>query len=82
MIINRLICGKIVPLINIANIEKGNGDVWFCPKARSFFPGARVKGGGGGAALLLSWQTAAVAALAAALLSWISGRLGASGAMR
>ena len=36
----------------------------------------------GGAALLLSWQTAAIAALAAALLSWISGRLGASGAMR
>ena len=55
MIINRLICGKIVPLINIANIEKGNGDVWFCPKARSFFPGARVKGGGGGAALLLKF---------------------------
>ena len=55
MIINRLICGKIVPLINIANIEKGNGDVWFCPKARSFFLGARVKGGGGGAALLLKF---------------------------
>ena len=36
----------------------------------------------GGAALLLSWQTAAITALAAALLSWISGRLGASGAMR
>ena len=36
----------------------------------------------GGAVLLLPWQTAAIAALAAALLSWISGRLGASGAMR
>lgn len=33
----------------------------------------------GGAALSLSWQTAGIAALAAALLSWLSGRLGASG---
>lgn len=33
----------------------------------------------GGVALSLSWQTASIAALAAALLSWISGRLGASG---
>ena len=41
-----------------------------------------LNGSLGGAALLLSWQTAAIAALAAALLSWISGRLGASGAMR
>ena len=36
----------------------------------------------GGAALSLSWQTAALAALAAALLSWLSGRLGASGALK
>ena len=36
----------------------------------------------GGAALALSWQTAAAAALAAALLSWLSGRLGASGALK
>ena len=36
----------------------------------------------GGAALSLSWQTAAAAALAAALLSWLSGRLGASGALK
>ena len=44
----------------------------------------RLKLGGdgrglGGAALSLSWQTAGIAALAAALLSWLSGRLGASG---
>ena len=36
----------------------------------------------GGAALSLSWQTAGIAALAAALLSWLSGRFGASGARR
>ena len=36
----------------------------------------------GGAALSLSWQTAGIAALAAALLSWLSGRLGASGARK
>lgn len=41
-----------------------------------------VLGSIGGAALLLSWQTAAAAALAAALLSWLSGRLGASGALK
>ena len=41
-----------------------------------------VLGSIGGAALLLSWQTAAAAALAAALLSWLSGRLGASGAVK
>ena len=31
----------------------------------------------GGAALSLPWQTAGIAALAAALLSWLSGRFGA-----
>ena len=36
----------------------------------------------GGAALSLPWQTAGIAALAAALLSWFSGRLGASGARK
>lgn len=36
----------------------------------------------GGAALVLSRQTAAAAALASALLSWIFGRLGASGALK
>ena len=36
----------------------------------------------GGAALSLPWQTAGIAALAAALLSWLSGRLGASGARK
>ena len=41
-----------------------------------------VLGSIGGAALLLSWQMAAAAALAAALLSWLSGRLGASGALK
>lgn len=36
----------------------------------------------GGAALSLPWQTAGIAALAAVLLSWLSGRLGASGARK
>lgn len=36
----------------------------------------------GGAALVLSWQTAAASALGAALLSWASGVLAASGTMK